>query len=84
MQKSLTELLEPVAERLKPFLAFTERFGNMLSRILLTILYFVLLGPFALLYRLLADPLHLRPRRAGNWTPWRSHNDTLDAARRQD
>ncbi|MBK7642009.1 MAG: hypothetical protein IPJ19_03005 [Planctomycetes bacterium] len=65
-------------------LRFSERFGQMLSRTLLTVLYFVLLGPFALLYQLVADPLHLRRRRAGNWSPWVSLNDTLPRARRQD
>jgi hypothetical protein len=65
-------------------LRFSERFGQMLSRTLLTLLYFGLLGPFALLYRLVADPLHLRRRRNGNWTPWQSANDTLERARRQD
>jgi hypothetical protein len=69
---------------LKALLQFSERFGNMLSRALLTVLYFGLLGPFALFYRLAADPLHLRPQRGGNWTPWRSRNDTLPHARRQD
>ena len=68
----------------KTFLEFTERFGNMLSRTLLTILYFGLLGPFALLYRFVADPLHLRRRRGGNWSAWQSNNDTLSAARKQD
>lgn len=63
---------------------FTERFGNMLSRILLTVLYYGLLGPFAVFYRLVADPLHLRKQRDGNWTAWVSHNDTLSAARKQD
>ena len=61
---------------------FTERFGSMLSRILLTVLYFVLLGPFAIFYRLFADPLHVRrraPRATGR--PGRSTNDTLQAAR---
>jgi hypothetical protein len=65
-------------------LRFSERFGQMLSRTLLTVLYFGLLGPFALLYRLAADPLHLRRRKAGNWTAWTSANDTLARARRQD
>ena len=65
-------------------LAFSERFGNMLSRTLLTVLYFGVLGPFALLYRLGADPLHLRRRRNGNWTGWATANDTLSAARKQD
>jgi hypothetical protein len=61
---------------------FTERFGSMLSRLLLTVLYFALLGPFALLYRLFADPLHRRPR-ASNWVEWKSGNETLRAARKQ-
>jgi len=63
---------------------FTERFGSMLSRILLTILYFGLLGPFAIFYRLFADPLHVRRRRDGNWTGWTATNETLAAARKQD
>jgi hypothetical protein len=56
----------------------------MLSRTLLTVLYFVVLGPFAILYQLVADPLHLKRPRNGNWTAWVSVNDTLAAARRQD
>lgn len=62
----------------------SERFGHMLSRVLLTVLYFVVLGPFALVYQLVSDPLHLRRRRSGNWTAWRGKNDTLARARRQD
>ena len=63
---------------------FSERFGSMLSRVLLTVLYFVVLGPFALAYQLVCDPLHLRRRKNGNWTAWTSKNDTLRMARRQD
>ncbi len=62
----------------------SERFGSMLSRLLLTVLYFGVLGPFALVYQLWADPLHLRRRAHGNWTRWTSRNDTLTLARRQD
>ena len=69
---------------MKASLQLSERFGNMLSRGLLLLLYFVLLGPFALLYRLAADPLHIRARKKGNWTAWTTHNDTLAAGRRQD
>ena len=68
----------------KAFIQFSERFGNMLSRTLLTILYYVLLGPFALVYRLFADPLHLRPRTNGNWTRWEASNEDLNSARKQD
>ena len=69
---------------MKALLQFTERFGSLLSRVLLTILYFVVLGPFAILYRLVADPLHLRRRPRGNWSAWEETNSDLAAARRQD
>ena len=55
---------------MKSLLVFTERFGNMLSRIFLTLLYFLVLGPFAVLYRMAADPLRLARPRAGNWWDW--------------
>ncbi len=67
---------------MQALLHFSERFGSMLSRVLLTVLYFGLLGPFALLYRLFADPLRLR-RPASNWIEWRRDNETLRRARRQ-
>lgn len=69
---------------MKAFLHFSEQFGSMLSRVLLTVLYFGVLGPFALGYQLFADPLHLKRRKNGNWTTWRTTNDTLRLARRQD
>jgi len=69
---------------MKPILEFFERFGHMLSRALLTVLYFVLLGPFAIFYRVFADPLHIRRRPEGNWDAWVEDNSTLSAARRQD
>jgi hypothetical protein len=69
---------------MQAFLQFTERFGNMLSRVFLTLLYFLVLGPFALVYRLVADPLRLRRPSDGNWWSWKADNETLKAARRQD
>lgn len=67
---------------MQALLHFSERFGSMLSRLLLTVLYFGLLGPFALLYQLFADPLHLK-RPASNWVTWKRDNESLGAARRQ-
>ena len=68
---------------MKQLIQFSERFGHMLSKVLLTVLYFGVLGPFAVFYRLIADPLHLR-RRPSNWDEWVSDNENLAAARRQD
>ena len=65
-------------------LQFSERFGHMLSRVFLTLLYFLVLGPFALVYQLFADPLHKQRPKGSNWSTWVAHNETLGAARRQD
>lgn len=69
---------------MKGLIQFTERFGELLSRVLLTVLYYLVLGPFALVYQLFADPLRLRRPEQGNWTVWDHPNETLGAARRQD
>ena len=69
---------------MKAFLVFTERFGNMLSRIFLTLLYFLVLGPFAIFYRMFADPLRISRPKDGNWWSWNATNETVAAARRQD
>ena len=69
---------------MKALLVFTERFGNMLSRIFLTVLYFAVLGPFAIVYRLVADPLHVGRPKGTNWSRWIADNETLVAARKQD
>lgn len=76
--------MEPKPSPLKALLTFSERFGQLLSRILLTVLYFCLLGPVALVYQRLADPLHLKRRPSGNWTAWEDRGSRLQSARRQD
>ena len=48
---------------------FAQRVGAIQARILLTIFYFVVLAPFALLVRVARDPLALRPGSAGGWRP---------------
>ena len=76
------------AERPEGFLPnvlfFLENFGHMMSRLVLTLLYFVLITPIGLFYRFLADPFMGRyPSSKSSFTPWRSKNTTLDEARRQ-
>ena len=68
---------------MKAFLQFSERFGTTL-RILLTVLYFLVLGPFALLYQLFADPLRLRKKSQGKWLDWERPQASLQTARKQD
>ena len=69
---------------MRALVAFSERFGSMLSRIFLTLLYFLVLGPFALVYQRATDPLRMRRPKDGNWAAWVADNETVRAARRQD
>jgi hypothetical protein len=58
--------------------------GTVQARLILSVLYFVLLPPFALVRRLGADPLGRRPAPGPtSWRPRPPEAPTLDAARRQ-
>jgi hypothetical protein len=60
-----------------------HKLGEFQARVILSGLYFVVLGPFAVADRILADPLHLR-RTASRWLPRPARvEDPLAAARRQ-
>lgn len=63
---------------------FTERFGHMMSRLILTVLYFVLVAPAGLVVSLFGDPLRIRKYTGSSWNPWGEVNETLPQARRQD
>jgi hypothetical protein len=63
---------------------FTERFGHMMSRILLTLLYALLVAPAGLVMALLCDPLRIKKYRGSSWAPWNEDNESLERARRQD
>jgi hypothetical protein len=66
------------------FTIFSERFGHLMSRILLTGLYLILVAPAALVISFLTDPLRIKHYRGTTYTPWKSSNTDLDHARRQD
>jgi hypothetical protein len=66
------------------FFRFSERFGHLMSRILLTALYIVLVAPAGILLAVLADPLRIKRWRGSSWVPWTQDNDSLARARRQD
>ena len=60
---------------------FGRKLGDFQARVLLTVFYFVILAPFALLIRFKADPLGLRRR--GGWLPITRTGDPLERSRRQ-
>ena len=74
----------PLARMFQPVVHFLERFGNVVGRLLLTIVYVVAVAPVAIIYRLCADPLGIKHTPASTYHEWQSINDTLEDARRQD
>jgi hypothetical protein len=54
-----------------------RRIGDIQARLILTLLYFVLIGPFALIVRWGADPLSLK---TGGLQGWRLKGDVKDPA----
>lgn len=63
--------------------AVARRIGEFQSRVLLTILYLILIGPVAVLLRPFSDPLRRRARAGSYWLPRSGALTSLDQARRQ-
>lgn len=57
--------------------------GTFQSRVLLTVFYYLILLPFGVGLRVLADPLHLRGRQGSHWMGRTSGSTDWDHARRQ-
>jgi hypothetical protein len=51
-----------------------RKIGDFQARFLLTLFYFFIVGPFALVIRWWADPLGIKPRRARGWLPYARRN----------
>ncbi len=61
-----------------------RRIGDIQARILLTLLYYVVVGPFALVRRWGSDPLALKPGASRGWRVRPESPDTpMAQARRQ-
>jgi len=64
-------------------LHFLENFGNVVGRVLMTLIYFVAVAPVAIVYKLFTDTLVLKAP-SSTFREWSAVNETLDDARRQD
>jgi hypothetical protein len=69
-----------MVDSLKLFLA---RFGEVMGRLVLGVVYFGLLGPVALFVRLFSDPLRRRRPKDSAFLPRESEADTRRDAGRQ-
>ncbi len=64
--------------------ALAKGLGDFQARVILGLLYFALVGPVAVVRRLVSDPLGLRrSARPTHWTPRADVETSLDAARKQ-
>ncbi len=62
---------------------FAEKVGAVQSRLLLVLLYFVVVAPFALFVKAFKDPLRIKRGGGSNWIdrPYQPHD--LEGSRRQ-
>lgn len=75
--------MEKPSGALATVLTFLHRFGEVMGGIVLGILYFVLLGPVAVVSRILTDPLRVRRPTDSAFAPWARENEDVAAAQRQ-
>ena len=78
---AMTALLRRTWERWK---AIAHVIGNFQARLLLTVFYFVVVPPFALIVKALKDPLRLRPSGGESfWVERPEREGSETSARRQ-
>ena len=68
------------------WLVLAQKIGKFQSRIVLTLVYFVIVLPFGLGVRLFADPLRIRrrsTRQQSDWSVRQTSDVDLDASYRQ-
>lgn len=74
-------------EKLRAFWELWKRFGrfmgNLITRIILTLLYFTVFLPFGVGARLFTDPLQIRGEREHSWNERNTGDKTLEELSRQ-
>jgi saxitoxin biosynthesis operon SxtJ-like protein len=66
------------------WLVLVRKVGYLQSQLILTLVYFVVIAPFALAVRLFSDPLGLRRAPVGHWLPAdRASTPDLGSVRQQ-
>jgi hypothetical protein len=60
-----------------------ERIGHFQGRVLLNVIYFVVVTPFALFVKISRDPLRERPASDTNWIEEKPRAQDLESSRKQ-
>lgn len=85
-------LTKPIKPRIKSsahrawerWKVIARKIGDFQARLLLTLFYIFVLGPFALLVRLRGDPLGIKSRKPGGWMACAAKKgDPIDRAHQQ-
>ncbi len=63
---------------------FAQKVGDFQARVIITLLYFLILGPMGMVVRILRDPLRIkRAPQTSVWLPKLAEKASLEFARRQ-
>ncbi|NIT60729.1 MAG: hypothetical protein GWN00_32355 [Aliifodinibius sp.] len=62
---------------------FGRFMGNLITRVILTLLYFTVFVPFGIGARLFTDPLHVKSDREESWSKRSTGDKTLEELMRQ-
>lgn len=76
----------PIHKRIwKWWVPKAHRFGNFQARLILTVFYFTMFMPFAILVKLFTDPLRIKPKTKKGWIDRKDEqvDDLLARARKQ-
>ncbi len=65
------------------WLAFARMIGTIQMLAIVTLVYFTLILPVAIPFKLMADPLRLKRRRGSQWQLRIGSEETLESMRRQ-
>ena len=68
----------------KKWLIVAQAIGNFQAQLILSLFYFIILAPVAILFKLFADPLNLKAKqRSNNFEKWEHPKEDLEQARKQ-
>lgn len=60
-----------------------HKIGVFNTRVIMSVLYFLVVLPTGLIFKAFSDPLQLSEPKDSNWVPLPPHTDNLDSARHQ-
>jgi hypothetical protein len=60
-----------------------HKIGVFNTRVIMSLLYFVIVLPMGLVFRLVSDPLHLKEPKDSNWLPLPHHDHAIEQVRQQ-